>query len=457
MFYATLNKMKIVFFSTNASVFSAQTFSITRTPTHATEWEQLAKNHPEHSFAIVTQLPALFLADYHADSSVTSVKGIDVVVCEKESVNEISDVIKMFKPDVAVAASFWQPPFDWHCIKDALIAQELRKAGIKTVCHSAQSMYTCFDKNEMEQFLKQNNFTIPKSVHVNHELFWSERNHKDVKVNVYKEYVLSQIEAMQYPVIIKDTVGLSSYGMEVAVSFKEAVHYLRSGKTHSDRLVQEYIQGKQFGVEVYGSQGAYTVLPPFAFSVNKFGITSPKQGIKVGPFTHDTKELKLPELHTMIQTLAQKLNLCGVAQVDVILSKDGWHVLEVNPRLSGMTKTYAASYGITVSEMLLSLATGQNAFASEPKCVCNFKLPLLTDEQKKELLSRKEVFFVRQVHNQAAKQEREKGYCEIVFGGTRDFEQLQKQLQSLAADMPSLMDEGFLQQAYEMMVTFGND
>ena len=451
MFYATLNKMKIVFYSTNASVFSPQTFSITRIPSHASEWEMLAQKHPEHSFAIVTQLPAMFLADFHADGTVSPVKGIDVIVCQKDSVQEICSEIKRLQPDVAVATSFWQPPFDWHCIKDALIAQELHKAGIKTVCHDVDTMYTCFDKNAMEQFLIQNDFAVPKSVHVNHELFWSERNHKDVRVNVYKEYVLSQIEAMQYPVIIKDTVGLSSYGMEVAVSYKEAVHYLRSGKTHSDRLVQEYIQGLQFGVEVYGSPGAYTVLPPFAFSVNKFGITSPKQGIKVGPFTYSTDTMNLEHLHSLILKLAERLKLCGAAQVDVILGKDGWQVLEVNPRLSGMTETYAASYGTTVSELLLGLANGQNVFVNKPKCVCNFKLPLLTEQQQDLLQKRDGVFFVRQVQNHAAKQEREKGYCEIVFGGTESFAELKQQLSSLATDMPSLMDEGFLQQAYTMM------
>ena len=71
---------------------------------------------------------------------------------------------------------------------------------------------------------------------------------------------------------------------------------------------------------------------------------------------------------------------------------------------------------------------------------------------QQDLLQKRDgVFFVRQVQNHAAKQEREKGYCEIVFGGTESFAELKQQLSSLATDMPSLMDEGFLQQAYTMM------
>ena len=96
-------------------------------------------------------------------------------------------------------------------------------------------MHTCFDKTLTENFLSANGFFVPKSVHVNHELFWAERGNTQIKTNVYKEYVLSRIKSLNFPVIIKDTVGLSSYGMCVANTYAEAVHHLRSGKSRPGR------------------------------------------------------------------------------------------------------------------------------------------------------------------------------------------------------------------------------
>ena len=74
------------------------------------------------------------------------------------------------------------------------------------------------------------------------------------------------------------------------------------------------------------------MLPPYEFSVNQYGITSPKQSVKYGP-------CELPEvLRDMMLKLAEGLGLCGAAQVDLILDDEGaWHIIEVNPRLSGMT------------------------------------------------------------------------------------------------------------------------
>ena len=77
--------------------------------------------------------------------------------------------------------------------------------------------------------------------------------------------------------------GLSSFGMDVASTFAEARHILLSKKNNGDRLVEEFLDGQSFGIEVYGTDGNYTVSAPLINSVNQFGLTSPKQNVKLGP------------------------------------------------------------------------------------------------------------------------------------------------------------------------------
>ena len=394
----------------------------------AKDFYELALNHPEDEFFIVTALPGSFLLDVKSNEISEKAKGVQYILFTEDELKDVSfcaERIKNLNPDVALACSFWTAPFDWLGIRDSLVAEELRNSGIKVICHSTQTQETFFDKRKAHEVLEQKGFNVPKAVYVHRDLYWSERGKKEVRNNVYKELVLSQVKKLKFPVVIKDTVGLSSYGMEVARTYKEAVHYLNMGRTTCDRIVEEYIEGFQFGAEVYGTKNNYSLMPAMMFSVNRFGITSPKQGIKIGPFT--VKEYEslgatdaYKDLHDVLKTLAEEFKFCGIAQVDLILKDDKWYVIEVNTRLSGMTETYAAMTGISCAELLYRVAIGYNFDAEsilekEHPLAANFKIPLLKEDMFLELKKIKGVVHINQIQNLAAKQEREKGYCEIIL------------------------------------------
>ena len=91
-------------------------------------------------------------------------------------------------------------------------------------------------------------------------------------------------------------------------------------------MVEELIQGEQFGTEIHGIEGRYSVLPPIAFSVNKDGITDPLNSVKFGPVTD-------PAYHF------EKV------QEDLVYRNGEWFIIEINPRWSGMTTTTAAMEG----------------------------------------------------------------------------------------------------------------
>ncbi|MBQ2315363.1 MAG: hypothetical protein II187_10755, partial [Treponema sp.] len=60
------------------------------------------------------------------------------------------------------------------------------------------------------------------------------------------------------------------------------------------------------------------------------------------------------------------------------------------------------------------------------------------------------VHFVQQIHNKAARQERERGYGEVIFGGTRTGGELLAQLDEIARRFPDAMEAVFLQNAREL-------
>lgn len=404
--------MNIVFYSNNSNYFDSQTFLINTIPSWKSQFDELQNNHPEHNFFAVTQEPGMFLTNSSEDNKNRK----NLILYKTDNTLEIVEIIKKLNPDIAIALSFWTNCYDWLPVKDSLIGEQLEKAGIKAIYHPVSTTLTCFNKKNTSDFLKKNNFYCANSVFVNHDLYFSADSKKEIRYNVYKEAVINELSKMKLPLIIKDPLGLSSYGMQVVNTFGEARAYLNSKKNNSDRIIEEFIDGEQFGCEIYGFNGNYTVLPPFKFSVNQYGITSPKQSVKFGPFFEkdDFDKYKIQDLQNSLKILAEKLNLCGFAQVDLVFADERWYILEINPRLSGMTTSYFASLNINFYEMILSFLFDFNE-NSNFNYTLNFKFQSLPEEILQKLSKTKGVRFCCQMEDKAAKQNREIGYCEVII------------------------------------------
>ncbi len=391
--------MRIVFYSSNSNYYEPQSFINKTYPSFDKLWQDFSSSYKEHTFFALSQKPAMFMPS-------------SCIIVDTYDTKEFAKKILELKPDLAIAASFWIRPYDWLPLKDSFIADELRQAGVKTICHSKETTLLCFDKYRTTAFFEANGFNHAPGLFVDHDLFFCAGNQPEVCDNVYKESVYRQLKEMEYPLIIKNPVGLSSYGMTVVNSYSEAYGYLNSKKNNSNRLIEKFLQGQQFGAEIYGSDGNYTVMPPFTLSVNQYGITSPKLCRKTGPVR--APEYKLYELKNELLRLAQSLKLNGYAQVDLIFSNEKWYIIEINPRLSGMTTTYAASVGMNFYEYIFkAVTTGLENI--ELKDVVNKKIPQQKEEDLQKLAENDDVLFVSQIENLTAKQEREKGYCEVIY------------------------------------------
>lgn len=403
--------MKIVFFSSNSNTHNPDTYLIKTLPAWKTQWEEFIKNHPQHEFITISQLPALFMPE-------------NTIICDKDNSKEFALEIASYKPDLVIALSFWTDLFDWLPVKDSLIAEELKQLNIPCIVNSVETSMICFNKSETQNFFGAKNILQPKSLYINHDLYFCGGNRKEIKYNVYKEAIISQISNMQFPLIIKDPVSLSSYGMSVVNTKGEAINYLNSKKHSSDRLIQEFIKGENIGVEIYGTcsdkngnkEYQCSILPPFTFSTNQYGITSPKLSLKYGPVILSDKLQS--KLESTIYNLAQQLNLQGPAQIDLILKDDDFYVIEINPRLSGMTTSCCISADKSLYQLVFDLLIDKQIYSKEIfKPVINMKLPLLEYSDLEKLKEIPFVKFINQINNLEAKQEREKGYCEIIIKG----------------------------------------
>ncbi len=473
--------MRVVFYSSCSNYFDPKIVHIKTMPSWAQEWGLVAAAFPQHQFVIATMLPAMFLLDYDKDGVLRADDGIERVALKGGGAKEIAQEILELRPDVAVAASFWITPYDWLGLEDAMVADILRGQGVKVVSHSAAAQAICFDKKGASDFLRANGFSCAKSVYVDYELFWAKRKKSEVCHNVYREYVFRQIERLSFPVIIKDTVGLSSYGMEVVHTAGAVKNYLESKKFNSNRLVEEFLDGPQFGTEVHvtkrgqdGSQAqdaagvmvnqdcaAIDVFPPLLYSVNQYGICSPKQSVKLGPLT--LPQFKCDELKSELERLARLLDFEGIAQVDLVFHKDKWHIIEINPRLSGSSAAIALIKGKTLPRILTDFALAaagqggegvppkEDLWKKNPPLYLNIKFPNLTPEQMEALYALPYVHYLCQTDNDAAKQRREMGFCEILIGGSPKPDDLLLQLKEIEEKFPKIIEPAFFDTAKKML------
>ena len=465
--------MRILFYSTSSNIYDGDAITTTTLPSWTEQWDFLAGKNCEHEILIATQLPAMFLCDVEGNSIVESEK-LRRLLIKSDKEKEIAEELAELKPDLAIAASFYVVPYDWLTIKDAMVADFLREKGIRTICHSVESATICFDKWRTHVFLEKIGVKCAKAVYMHHELWINGGNRRDLQSNVYRDSVFHEIRKLRFPVIIKDTTGLSSFGADVVNNYDEAVGILKSKKTTSDRIIEEMLGGEQFGCEIYGTfdeksgQGNYTLLPPFKFSVNQYGITSPKQSVKFGPVgvnEDESKKYKISELNEMLLRLANGMKLDGIAQVDLVFDGENWFVIEINPRLSGMSTTYAASSGLFLPEMIFNeLKINRCTDAAESQLTASFceaktchdrmslniKFPILARGKLKELKALPYVAFVNQIENHAAKQIREQGYCEVILcGETREI--LRENLLDLKEKFADFIEEGFFDKAEELL------
>lgn len=453
--------MKIIFFTTNSSFTSEQNHNIKELPAREKIWKDFIENYTEFEIIFAVQKPAHYLLD----NSEPSGKIKTFVFPETASAETIAGKIASEKPDLAVPVTYWESPFDWLSLKDSEICEILKSFGIQTASHPEKTAEICFNKERTRDFLSFQEYNIAKGVYIHHELYWAERNHIRLCENVYKEFVQSKIRKLSAPLVIKDTTGLSSYGMDVAKTHSEAFHILNSKKTNGDRIVEEFLEGFSFGIEIYGSNNRYDISPLFINSVNQFGLTSPKQNVKLGPVMNN--KFRIYDLYRDLERLSSDLKLNGICQVDLVFHKGNWHIVEINSRISGMTETAAAAMNLTLPELLVYASflgkeelEKTSAFSHIQKkirrtFVMNMKFPLLSEKKLEKLYGMDSVVNANQIRNLEAKQLREEGYAEIIFGKTETLKELSAELEKIKNAFPDDMEKVFYENALNLIREIG--
>ena len=359
---------RIVLFSSN-SKHRDKSSNCTVYPKWANQWDEVAARYSDYEIWLVVQLNGRYFLDINDGELVKEPEKIHLKILPMEAkLKEFIQAITELKPDIAIAMPGPVSGYDWNGIRDAGIAEGLRNLGIETICYSAETAMNCFDKWRTHQILKANGFRIPNALYLQHELFTSTKLDAVSTGNVYQEHILWEVENMELPVVIKSTTGSSSMGIHVAKDFEDVKNYLLSDELVEDVLIEQYLDGEEYGAEVHGCKGHYVVSPPYRiFNTVKGQLNDPLGAttLKYGPVLDE--KLHIEELRSELKRMADIMEFAGIMEIDLVLVKGEWYILEINNRWSGLTTLITASQDRYPYEVYINQAEDECQYLNDVK------------------------------------------------------------------------------------------
>lgn len=218
------------------------------------------------------------------------------------------------------------------------------KDGINIIVSDRNVLDICYNKSLMNNFLGTNGFLIPKT-YEDIQTFETNYSNKDV----------------DFPVIIKPVYGSGS-----AETYKvEDLSKLKS-LFHKGMMIQEFLQGEEFGVDVFNT---FEKVPVRCVVKKKISMRSGE--------TDKALSIKDKEIQDLMLKVATTLRHIGNLDSDIIKTPKGLYVIDMNPRFGG---GYPATHatGTNLVGLLVDMEKGNNV---EPDF----------DSYKKNLLVMKEI------------------------------------------------------------------
>jgi len=165
-----------------------------------------------------------------------------------------------------------------------------------------------------------------------------------------------------FPVVVKPDTASGSQDVEVIYNSKSFMSWSAPQQRIDNLVIQEFIHGPSYSIEVVGQPGQYQVLQVTDLSMDKM---------------YDCKRVMAPTVlesdhvgrfKKMALALAEAINLKGIMDIEVVLNDNELKLLEIDARLPSQTPIAVYwSTGINMVEMLGNLFLNGNTIPSEQK------------------------------------------------------------------------------------------
>lgn len=274
--------------------------------------------------------PAVYDADkFYLVPRITAPGYLDTIldICKKE---EIDGVFSLIDPELSMLAKE----------KDKFLA-----VGTTPIISPYDLVETCFDKYKMYQMLQEMKIPTGKC-YVEKEAFFEAVDKGDIS----------------YPVFVKPVKGSASININ-KVNSKAEVDLLFT--LYDDLMVQEYMDGQEYGADVY-----------IDMITGKCTSIFIKKKIKMrAGETDKSVSVKDEKLFAMLQDFVERCGFRGMIDVDIFDINGTYYISEVNPRFGG-GYPHAYACGVNMPKQVLTNLAGkanENIIGEYKENICMMK------------------------------------------------------------------------------------
>jgi len=256
--------------------------------------------------------PAIYDADkYYIVPPISSVGYIDEIfkICKNEKIN---GVLSFIDPELSLLAQY---------------TDKFRKIGVTPIISDYEKVELCFDKYQMYQFLIQNKYNCAKS-YIDKNLFYEDLEKGDINL----------------PVFVKPIRGSASINVNKADSEREVELLFEK---YDGLMIQEYIDGVEYGADVYIDMLSGEVTDIFI---------KEKLKMRAGE-TDKSVSVKNDTLFIMIENFVKTINLRGIIDIDIFYYRGMYYISEVNPRFGG-GYPHAYECGVNIPKCIINNLQG---------------------------------------------------------------------------------------------------
>ncbi|MFF3264589.1 acetyl-CoA carboxylase biotin carboxylase subunit family protein [Streptomyces sp. NPDC002932] len=254
---------------------------------------------------------------------------------EDATPDRIVDRVRAWGADGVVSLSF---P-DEAGLRDAVVKERLARLGIPMVSNGLDPARLLADKWETKKILADHGLDTPQGILVDGTLL----KNGAADVPVYADIIRLKAEEIGYPLLTKAVWGSSGNGIRFLRDRDDLEEYL-AAPDEGNFVMERCITGELCTVELVGADGAYAVQP--------LCFTGPTGGKPAFAFWELRSSAPRAADDAAFEPVAEKLKkLCttlgitGVINLDIIYSGGTYHILEINPRVSGATALGVAASG----------------------------------------------------------------------------------------------------------------
>ncbi|MGA4501054.1 ATP-grasp domain-containing protein [Bacillus bombysepticus] len=302
---------------------------------------------------------------------------------------ELCEKIIQWDADAVISISL--PDNNAH--RDSYLKELLeKKFNIPVIMHPVNTTLLLSNKWETNQWLKRNGYQVPKSILVYGDLL----SKRTVSYVAYIDSIISKVKEMKEPYFLKPLWDSMSSGVLKINNINELKAYLSDKNINYDFVIEEQVNGGLYGMEVVGNNGNYFCQPLVKKCTGVTDSLVPFDHVRFGPFSVNNDERT--QLENNLIDICNKLEVCGSVEFEFIRNELGFYIIEINPRVSGMTNLSSAISGLNTYTCLLQMAEG-HVLDLKTNNQFTLELPLenMSIDKTKELSSLKEVYSINHV------------------------------------------------------------